>query len=162
MQKDTSACLTLGTGYSCRASQNRGWWAFATLVEPQPTQPVHTAGGCMLGSVLMTNTNLSAAFQSLLEASGWVQACSQTVWAGVELESNAPACPKNTDRLTTSQDVLVLLPFSSFLAPSPTSFSHCITQIKTWCSSGKRVFYKTGWHGCGLSKLISLLDGNHK
>lgn len=46
----------------------------------------------------------------------------------VDLESSVAARPKNTDRLTTSKAVLVMLPFSSFLSLSPSTFTHHITS----------------------------------
>jgi len=46
----------------------------------------------------------------------------------VESDPSVAACPRNTDRLTASKAGLVLLPFSAFLAPSPSTFIHCITS----------------------------------
>lgn len=99
----------------------------------------------------MTNTNLSAPFQSLREASGLQSTGLQPVWTRVELESNVPKI--QTD-LKPAKLYLCCCPFLHFLLHLPQVL--LIASPKSRLAAPLGSLYKTGWHGCGFSKLFSI------
>lgn len=154
MQGDTSA-LTLGTGYGCRIEGDGCLPRWYSLSPPNlSTQQVDT---CLRLCWWPTLIYLLP-FRAYLKLVAEYRLADEQFGSVLSWRWVCQPAPKIQTDLQPAKLYLCCCTFLHFLLHLP----HCTTQIKTCCSTGKRVFYKTGWHGCGLSKLISVLDGSHE